>query len=51
MSKTIRVSPVQVAAARALIELRGGEDKVDPWVVRVAHAEPATPKDLTDKES
>jgi hypothetical protein len=40
MSMTIRVSRDQVIAARALIELRGGEDKVDAWIVKVAHAEP-----------
>jgi len=43
--KTIKVSHTQVAAARALIELRGGEDKVDPVIVRIAHTEkPATTK-------
>jgi hypothetical protein len=43
--KTITVSRVQVAAARALIELRGGEDKVDPLIAKIAHAErPGTAK-------
>jgi hypothetical protein len=39
--KTITVSPDQVSAARALIELRGGVDKVDPVIVRIANAEKA----------
>lgn len=30
MPKTVRVSRDQVSAARALIRLRGGVDKVDP---------------------
>jgi hypothetical protein len=43
--KTITVSRQQVVAARALIQLSGGEDKVDPVIVRIAHAEkPATAK-------
>jgi hypothetical protein len=43
--KTVTVSRQQVAAARALIRLSGGEDKVDPVIVRIAHAEkPSTAK-------
>jgi hypothetical protein len=36
------VTPAQVAAARAYIEISGGEDKVDPVVVSLAHAESRT---------
>ena len=36
--KTVRVSPDQVSAARALIRLRGGVDKVDPVIAKVASA-------------
>jgi hypothetical protein len=39
--KRLTVSPIQVAAQRAHIELRGGEDKVDPVIVPMAHAEKA----------
>jgi hypothetical protein len=41
MTATIHVSGDQVDAARALIRIRGGEDKVDPVIVRIAHAEDA----------
>lgn len=51
MPTTIKVSRQQVIAARALIELRGGEDKVDPWIVAIAHAEPAPPKDVNGTAS
>ncbi|MDT4934836.1 MAG: hypothetical protein QOK11_2728 [Pseudonocardiales bacterium] len=43
--KTITVSRQQVIAARALIQLSGGEEQVDPVIVRIAHAEkPSTAK-------
>ena len=48
---TITVSHVQVAAARALINLRGGEDKVDPVIVRIAHAEKPRSTAATNKAS
>lgn len=38
--KTVRVSRDQVSAARALIRLRGGVDKVDPVIAKVAAARP-----------
>lgn len=38
--KTIKVTRDQVSAARALIELRGGIDKVDPLVRKIASASP-----------
>lgn len=40
--KVIRVSRDQVSAARALIDLRGGADKVDPVIAKVAQASPRT---------
>ncbi|PRY58148.1 hypothetical protein BCF74_11372 [Knoellia remsis] len=36
--RSIKVSPDQVSAARALIVLRGGPDKVDPVIARLATA-------------
>jgi hypothetical protein len=40
MSKrVIRVSRDQIQSAKALIELSGGEDKVDPMIVKIAHAQ------------
>ncbi len=45
MTKTIYVSSDQIDAARTLIRLRGGEDKVDPVIVRIAHAEEPQPSD------
>ncbi len=39
--KTIRVTRDQVSAARALIQLRGGTDKVDPLVRKIATASPS----------
>lgn len=38
--KTIKVTRDQVSAARALITLRGGPDKVDPLIRKVAEATP-----------
>jgi hypothetical protein len=40
MSKVyIKVSRDQIQSAKALIRLSGGEDKVDPEIVKIAHAE------------
>ncbi len=39
--RVIKVSRDQIESARALIELAGGEDKVDPLYVKIAHARPA----------
>ncbi len=39
MSEPIKVTRGQVAAARALIKLRGGEEKVDETIRRIAHAQ------------
>lgn len=44
MPTTIRVSRRQIESARAAIEIAGGPDKVDPWIVKIANAAPA-PKD------
>ena len=44
MSKrVVKVTRDQVHSARALIRLSGGEDKVDPVIVRIANARPAQP--------
>jgi hypothetical protein len=40
MSKTIVVSHLQVESAKAVIELAGGPDKVDPLIVKIAAAKP-----------
>ena len=39
-TKIIRVSRDQVSAARALVRLRGGVDKVDPVIAKIASAAP-----------
>ena len=36
--RVIKVSRDQIQSARWLIELRGGEDKVDPLIRMIAHA-------------
>ena len=41
--RVIKVSRDQVESARALIELAGGEDKVDSLYVKIANARPAAP--------
>jgi len=42
MSKTIWVSHEQVESARALVEISGGLDKVDPYIRKIATAEKAS---------
>lgn len=53
MTATIHVSSDQVDAARTLIRIRGGEDKVDPLIARIAHAEdtPSSAKHATDRRA
>jgi hypothetical protein len=47
MSKRIvKVSRDQVHSARMLIKLMGGEDKVEPVVVNIAHARRLTPEEI-----
>ena len=41
MSKTIWVTRDQVESARALVEISGGLDKVDPLIAKIASAERA----------
>jgi hypothetical protein len=41
MPKTVRVTRDQVSAARALIRLRGGVDKVAPVIAKIASARPS----------
>jgi len=38
--RIVKVSRDQVTAPRALIELRGGADKVDPLIAKIAQAGP-----------
>lgn len=40
MTRTIVVSHMQVESAKAVIELAGGPDKVDPLIVKIAAAKP-----------
>lgn len=39
VKRYVRVSRDQVQSARALIDFAGGEDKVDPVIVRIARAQ------------
>jgi hypothetical protein len=39
-AKTVTVSRDQVSAARALVQLHGGLDKVDPVIAKIAKALP-----------
>jgi hypothetical protein len=39
MATEVKVTPAQVAAARAYIQIAGGEEKVNKAVVDLAHAE------------
>jgi hypothetical protein len=41
-NRIVKVTRDQVHSARALIELRGGPDKVDPVIVKIANARPAS---------
>lgn len=43
MTEVLRVTRDQVESARLLIKLSGGEDKVEPLIARIAHAEPPPP--------
>jgi hypothetical protein len=40
MTRTIVVSHMQVQAAKAVIELAGGPENVDPLIVKIAAAKP-----------
>jgi hypothetical protein len=52
MSKrVVKVSRDQIQSARALIRLSGGEDKVDPVIVKIAHARRPTPGELAAAEA
>ncbi|KGN40479.1 hypothetical protein [Knoellia aerolata] len=41
----VKVTRDQIQSARALITFSGGEDKVDPVIVKIAHARRATQPD------
>ena len=40
MTRTIVVSHLQVEAAKTVIEIAGGPDKVDPLIAKIAAAKP-----------
>jgi hypothetical protein len=44
--RVIKVSRDQIQSAKALIRLSGGEDKVDPVIVKIAHARRRTPEEI-----
>lgn len=48
---TIVVSADQVASARALIELAGGAEKVDPVIAKVARATPRRQQPAEDAKA
>lgn len=51
MSKTVRVTRRQVQSAKALVKLSGGLDKVDPYIRKIATAEPAKRTDRGDHKA
>lgn len=52
MSKRIvRVTRDQVQSAKALIQLRGGEDKVDTDIVMIANAKSLSPHEIAALEA
>jgi hypothetical protein len=51
MTRTIVVSHQQVEAAKAVIELAGGPDKVDPLILRIAAAKPKKRTSSADKSA
>jgi hypothetical protein len=51
VSTTIAVSAEQVESARALVDISGGPDKVDPLIAKIASAEPKSGKDVDRKAS
>lgn len=44
--RIVKVSRDQIQSAKALIRLSGGEDKVDPVIVKIAHARRLTPDEV-----
>ncbi len=44
MKKIVVVSNEQYEAARTLVAISGGLDKVEPLIAKIATAEPATPE-------
>ena len=51
MPKTIVVSHMQVESAKAVIELAGGPDKVDPLIVKIAAAKPRKRSSSADQSA
>lgn len=50
MSNTVVVTSEQVEAARLLVELKGGLDKVDPVIAKIAQAKPR-PRNPDDRKA
>lgn len=46
--RIVKVTRDQIESAKALIRLRGGEDKVDPDIVLIANARRRTPPSQTE---
>ncbi|MBN9609587.1 MAG: hypothetical protein BGO26_12410 [Actinobacteria bacterium 69-20] len=46
--EVVRVSRDQISAARALIHMAGGEDKVDPIIAKIANAESGAEPEVVD---
>jgi hypothetical protein len=51
VTTTITVSAEQVESARALVEISGGPDKVDPLIAKIAAAEPKRRGDVDRRVS
>lgn len=51
MTTTIVVTDEQVDAAQTLIAIKGGPDKVDPLIRKIAEAQPRSMGDTTPSRS
>jgi len=51
MTTTITVTDEQVQSAKALVDISGGPDKVDPLIAKIASAEPKNRKPVDRKAS
>lgn len=51
MSRTIVVTDEQVESAQTLVAIKGGLDKVDPLIAKIATAKPRTAEDADRRVS
>lgn len=51
MTTTIAVTDDQVESAKALVDISGGPDKVDPLIAKIASAKPKRRNDAAHKAS